>query len=309
MNAADNVHAANAMLHGVQAHNLISWQSLNSDCSNIKVNSLKPKSSHRSLLLLGHQQIQHLLFNPWPEHCTSHDVSLGPAPYVSSLHLCLSRAHKVARPQRLIDLLHTPWAHRLNLGSPDAVKGRRLLGRQAWGRGTGQHWAGQHLAGSTGHAGHLLRLCLALVAQDSENESCQLPIERSRPASKTVPSHIIYPEKLLLLTASVVPLHCAKPSGPVGGAWRHTDAMSLVLILDHHAAHLSRSCSRAAMKKCTACAFSSTRKDRRPKKWTIPLIPCSMDCHALGGGGGGLAASKGAPGHYVTLSRQLHLDM
>lgn len=51
------------------------------------------------------------------------------------------------------------------------------------------------------------------------------------------------------------------------------------------------------MKKCTACAFSSTRKDRRPKKCTMPPIACSMACHALGGGGGGLAGSNGAPAH------------
>ena len=54
------------------------------------------------------------------------------------------------------------------------------------------------------------------------------------------------------------------------------------------------------MKKCTACAFSSTRKDRRPKKWTIPPMACSIDCHAVGGGGSGLAASKGAPVHTGT---------
>ena len=35
-------------------------------------------------------------------------------------------------------------------------------------------------------------------------------------------------------------------------------------------AHLSSSWSRAEMKKCMACAFSSTRKDRRPKKCTTP---------------------------------------
>ena len=64
------------------------------------------------------------------------------------------------------------------------------------------------------------------------------------------------------------------------------------------------------MKKCTACAFSSTRKDRRPKKCTIPPMACSIDCHAVGGAGGGLAGSKGAPvrsetGHH-TQCIQLH---
>ena len=62
------------------------------------------------------------------------------------------------------------------------------------------------------------------------------------------------------------------------------------------------------MKKCTACAFSSTKKDRRPKKCTIPLMACSMDCHALGGGGGGLAGSKGAPAQSLNYLNDLHPD-
>ena len=50
------------------------------------------------------------------------------------------------------------------------------------------------------------------------------------------------------------------------------------------------------MKKCTACAFSSTKKDRRPKKPTTLEMATNMDCQPLGGGGGGLAGSYG-PGH------------
>lgn len=51
------------------------------------------------------------------------------------------------------------------------------------------------------------------------------------------------------------------------------------------------------MKKCTACAFSSTRNDRRPKKCTTPEMACSIACHALGGCGGpcGSFGSQGPP--------------
>lgn len=70
--------------------------------------------------------------------------------------------------------------------------------------------------------------------------------------------------------------------------------------------HLSRSCSRAAMKKCTACAFSSTRKDSRPKKCTMPPMACSMACHVVGGAGGGFAGSNGAPVCVPTTLSALH---
>ena len=44
------------------------------------------------------------------------------------------------------------------------------------------------------------------------------------------------------------------------------------------------------MKKWKAWAFSSTRKERRPKKPTTPDMACSMCCHPVGGGGGPLGS-------------------
>jgi len=65
-------------------------------------------------------------------------------------------------------------------------------------------------------------------------------------------------------------------------------------------ARLSSSCSSACTKKCTACAFSSTRKDRRPKKCTTPPIMCSIACHELGGAGGPSAPPKAPPANAET---------
>ena len=60
--------------------------------------------------------------------------------------------------------------------------------------------------------------------------------------------------------------------------------------------NLSRSCRRAVMKKWKAWAFSSTRKDMRPKKWTTPPMAWSMLCHAVGGWGGPSSPPCGAYG-------------
>ena len=76
---------------------------------------------------------------------------------------------------------------------------------------------------------------------------------------------------------------------------KHTQASSASRHMGVEETRLSKSCSRAEMKKWTACAFSSTRKDRRPKKWTMPPMACNMACQAVGGAGGGFAASNGAP--------------
>ena len=53
------------------------------------------------------------------------------------------------------------------------------------------------------------------------------------------------------------------------------------------------------MRKWKACAFSSTRKESRPKKWTTPPIACSMCCQADGGCGGRFSAPSngGAAGN------------
>jgi len=50
------------------------------------------------------------------------------------------------------------------------------------------------------------------------------------------------------------------------------------------------------MKKCTACVFSSTRKEMRLKKPTTPCRPRSIASHALGGRGIIAAGSLGSSG-------------
>ena len=60
--------------------------------------------------------------------------------------------------------------------------------------------------------------------------------------------------------------------------------------------YLSSSCSKADTKKCTAWAFSSTRKESLPKKCMTPPTTCSMCCHADGGCGGGALGSVGSYG-------------
>ena len=71
--------------------------------------------------------------------------------------------------------------------------------------------------------------------------------------------------------------------------------------------YLSSIWRRAEMKKCMACAFSSTKKESRPKKCTTPEMACSIDCQADGGAGGGFWASNGGPAAAVELvSRTLN---
>ena len=60
------------------------------------------------------------------------------------------------------------------------------------------------------------------------------------------------------------------------------------------------------MKKCTACVFSSTRKEMRLKKVTTPCRPRSIDSHALGGrAAAGSLGSRGRPS-VLARSNQPH---
>ena len=165
-----NVHAGNAVLHGVQAHHRTSWPPLTLHRSEANINSLNPKvaTAPSSNLARSRYPLARALYM---SQCVS---QLDPAP---SNWLQYRSLNSSLAPMPDLAFHAALWADRLNLGTPDAVKGRRLWRRQGWSRGTGQHWAGQHSAGSAGHAGHLLRLRLALVAQDPENEPRQLPIK------------------------------------------------------------------------------------------------------------------------------------
>ena len=97
--------------------------------------------------------------------------------------LDLSTTLTMLRPMDILSALYT--CPRIALGPPDAIKGRRIWRRQGRSRGIGQHGTWH-----SWHAWHLLRLCLALVPQNSQNEPRQLPIERSRPASGQLLSHL-----------------------------------------------------------------------------------------------------------------------
>ena len=61
------------------------------------------------------------------------------------------------------------------------------------------------------------------------------------------------------------------------------------------------------MKKCTAWAFSSTKKERRPKKCMTPPMPCSRCCQAEGGCGGGASGLWGSYGPAGTRMQEVHL--